>query len=238
MKTKSLMAVAVAALILSSPAYADDADPKTVTPAWVTEQQLAQQAQAPQETPQQAQPQAETKPASTTNLFFIGYDYPTLSGPLATHLAKWASPFNFSLGFESFGASGSSFLSGLGLEFFVTPNDKGVRIQLNDMVMLGYSIELEKNVRLNLGARLGIGILDVADYNSANPSYMLLGGVAGPEASIYGMVAKDFWLWLRGRYTVGYYFALDSSGGGTNPIDAGGRTLNCLSLEAGLAFRM
>ncbi len=226
---------AIATLMVCGAAYADGADPKTVTPAWVTEQQTAQQ-QA--QTQQQAQPQAEAKAPKNTNLFFIGYDYPTLSGPLASDLAKWASPFNFSLGFESFGASGSSFLSGVGFEFFVTPNDNGVRIQLNDIVMFGYSIELAKIARLNLGARLGLSILDVADYNSTNPSYMLIGGIAGPEASLYGQLAKDFWLWVRGRYTMAYYFALDSSGGGTIPIDAGDRTLNCLSLEAGLAFRM
>jgi len=233
-RTLPVMA-AIAALMVCSPAYADGADPKTVTPAWITEQQAAQQ-QA--QTQQQAQPQAESKAPQNTNLFFIGYDYPSLSGPLASHLATWASPFNFSLGFESFGASGSSFLSGLGLEFFVTPNDNGVRLQMNDMMMLGYSIELAKIARLNLGARLGLSILDVADYDNSKPSYMLIGGIAGPEASLYGQLAKDFWLWVRGRYTMAYYFALDSSGGGTNPIDAGDRTLNCLSLEAGLAFRM
>ena len=233
MKTARLMAATLAAFMLCGAAYADGADPKTVTPAWVIEEQVAQQQQQAQQ-----QPQAESKAPSNTDLFFIGYDYPRLSGPLADDLTPWASSINFSVGVESFETSGSSFLSGLGLEFFVTANDNGARIQLNDMVMLGYSIELADIARLNLGARVGISILDVTDYNSANPSYMLLGGIAGPEASIYGMVAKDFWLWVRGRYTMGYYFTVDSSGGGVNPVDAGDRTLNCLSFEAGLAFRM
>jgi len=104
------------------------------------------------------------------------------------------------------------------------------------MVMLGYSIALADIARFNLGARLGLSLLDVTDYNSANPSYMLLGGIAGPEVSLYGMVAKDFWLWVRGQYLFGYYFPLDTNG--ASPIDTGNQSLNCLSFEAGLAFRM
>lgn len=210
----------------------DGADPKTVTPAWMTEKELANKTQAQP----QAQPQDDTQLANDFNVFFIGYDYPILSGALAPHLSSWNSPFNFSIGLESSNSADSSFLSGLELEFFITPNDQGLRFQMNDMVMLGYSFDI-KPARLNLGARLGLGILDVSDNSSANPSYTALGGLAGPEAALYVKVAPDFWLWARGRYTMAYYFTIDSSGA-ANPIDAGDNTLNCLSFEAGLAFKM
>lgn len=231
MKKASIMAAAIAALILFGAAEvcADGADPKTVTPAWVTEQQLTQQ-QA------QAQPQAAPTASKGLSLFFIGYDYPTLSGPLASSLTPWNGPVNFSLGIEAPTSAGSSFLSGLELEFFTTVNSAGMRLQMNDMVMLGYSLDLAKIARLNLGARLGLSIIDVTDDSSANNTYTALGGIAGPEASLYGMVAKDFWLWVRGRYLMGYYFPFISNG--SSPIDAGNRTLNCLSVEAGLAFKM
>jgi len=240
MKTARLVMAALIALICCGAAFADGTNPNTVTPAWVTEQQIAQQqAQAQTQQPAQQTP-AESKPVQRqSSLFFIGYDYPSFSGPLASHLAPWGSLANFSLGIESWNAESSSVLTGFELECFLTTKNEGLRLQMHDMVMVGYSFNLAKAARLNLGARLGIGILDVTDYNSANPSYMLIGGIAGPEASLYGRLAKDFWLWVRGRYTMSYYFlTLDSSGGGTNPIDAGDRTLNCLSLEAGLAFKM
>lgn len=205
----------------------DGADPKTVTPAWMTEKELADKAQA--------QPQTQDGAQLTNNfsVFFIGYDYPTLSGKLAPHLSSWNSPYNFSIGAESSNSAGSSFLSGLELEFFITPNDEGLRFQMNDMLMLGYSFDI-KPARLNLGARLGLGVLDVSDNSLA---YTSLGGLAGPEAALYVKVAPDFWLWARGRYTMAYYFTIDSSGA-ANPIDAGDATLNCLSFEAGLAFKM
>ncbi len=238
------IAAAIAMLLLFGTAvtlYADGADPKTVTPAWVIEQQLAQQqtqnqAQGAGQSPGQAT--AQTAPQRGNSLFFIGYSYPTISGSLASYLTPWNSLVNFSLGFEDSASSDSSFLTGLELEFYITLNDQGTRLQMHDMVMLGYSIDIAKVARLNLGARLGLGLIDVTDYNSAKPSCSLLGGIAGPEASIYGMLAKDFWLWVRGRYLMGYYFKIDSSGGGTNPIDAGNDTLNVLSFEAGMAFRM
>jgi len=235
MKTARLMAATLAAFMLCGAAYADGADPKTVTPAWVIEKEIEQQQSQAQEEPKLT---TETATSNAFSLFFIGYEYPTFSGPLASYLTAWDSPINLSFGIEASNSTSSSFLSGLELEFFITINDQGTRILANDMVMLGYSIALADIARFNLGARLGLSLLDVTDYNSANPSYMLLGGIAGPEASIYGMVAKDFWLWVRGRYTMGYYFTVDSSGDGVNPIDAGDRTLNCLSFEAGLAFRM
>lgn len=233
MKTARLMAAALAAFMLCGAAYADGADPKTITPAWVIEKEIEQQQSQAQEEPKLT---TETATSNAFSLFFIGYEYPTFSGPLASYLTAWDSPINFSFGIEASNSTSSSFLSGLELEFFITINDQGTRILANDMVMLGYSIALADIARFNLGARLGLSLLDVTDYNSANPSYMLLGGIAGPEASIYGMVAKDFWLWVRGQYLFGYYFPLDTNG--ASPIDTGNQSLNCLSLEAGLAFRM
>jgi hypothetical protein len=230
MKTKKLIIAAIISLFMLGSAFADGADPKTVTPAWVTEKQLTQQAQA------QEQAEAEAPKPKNFNVFFIGYDYPTLSGPLASHLTGWNSPVNFSLGIESSNTSGSSFLSGLELEFFITTNDQGMRLQMNDMVMAGYSFNI-KPVRFNVGARLGLSLLDVTDDDPANPTYMALGGIIGPEASLYAELAPDFWLWARGRYSMAYYFTIDNSGG-ANPIDSGDNTLNCVSLEAGLAFRM
>jgi hypothetical protein len=230
MKTKRLITAAIISLFMLGSALADGADPKTVTPAWVTEKQLTQQTQS------QGQAEAEAPKPKNFNVFFIGYDYPTLSGPLASHLTGWNSPVNFSLGIESSNTSGSSFLSGLELEFFLTVNGQGMRMQMNDMVMAGYSFNL-KPVRFNVGARLGLSLLDVTDDNPANPTYTALGGIIGPEASLYAEVAPDFWLWARGRYSMAYYFTIDSSGG-ASPIDSGDNTLNCVSLEAGLAFRM
>jgi hypothetical protein len=101
--------------------------------------------------------------------------------------------------------------------------------------MLGYSFDL-KPVRFNVGARLGLSLLDVTDDSSANDTYTALGGIVGPEASLYAEVAPDFWLWVRGRYSIAYYMSLVSNG--ACPIDSGDNTLNCVSLEAGLAFRM
>jgi|GEM_PF-504608 len=245
-RAANFMAIALfAALMLlgaAAAAYADGADPKTVTPAWVTEQQLAQQqAQSQSQGTGQAQGQAAAQaaqkmPPRGNSLFFIGYSYPTLSGPLASYLAPWNSAINFSLGIEAPATSGSSFLSGLELEFFATVNNQGMRLQMNDMVMLGYSLDLAKVARLNVGARLGLGLIDVTDDSSANDTYTAMGGLVGPEASLYGMVAKDFWIWARARYLLGYYFTIDSNG--ASPIDTGNTSLNCLSIEAGLAFRM
>lgn len=241
------IAAAIAACMLFGAAFsvfADGADPKTVTPAWVTEQQLAQQqaqaqtqsaAQVPGQTPGQAT--AQTPPPRGNSLFFIGYSYPTLSGPLASYLTPWNSLANFSLGIEASTSNGSSFLSGLELEFFATVNNQGMRLQMNDMMMLGYSLDIAKVARLNLGVRLGLSLIDVTDNSSSNNTYTAMGGIAGPEASIYGMVAKDFWLWVRGRYLIGYYFPFISNG--ASPVDTvSNRTLNMLSVEAGLAFRM
>jgi len=234
MRRAKILITIFAALLLCGIAYADGADPKTITPAWIIEQQIAQQQTQPQN-----QAETQSPPAGqNSTLFFIGYDYPILSGPLASYLTSWNSLANFALGIEAPNTIGSSFLTGLELEFFTTVNNQGMRLQMNDMVMLGYSLDLFKVARLNLGARLGLSILDVTDDRSTNPSYTYLGAIAGPEASIYGLVAKDFWLWVRGRYSMSYYFNVGSSGAPDPITAAGASTLNCTSLEAGLAFRM
>lgn len=233
MKTARLMAATLAAFMLCGAAYADGADPKTITPAWVTEKEIEQQQAQTQEEPK---PTAETATSNAFSLFFIGYEYPTFSGPLASYLTAWDSPINLSFGIEASNQASSSFLSGLELEFFITINDQGTRILANDMIMLGYSIALADIARFNLGARLGLSLLDVSDYDSDNNTYTAIGGIAGPEVSLYGMLAKDFWLWVRGQYLFGYYFPFDTNS--ASPIDTGNQSLNCLSLEAGLAFRM
>lgn len=229
MNAKRMLVAATLCAVFAGALFAQGADPKTVTPAWVTEKQIAQQAQA------QTQAQAEAPKPKSFNLFFIGYDYPTFSGALAPSLTGWTGPLNFSLGFESANSAGSSMLSGLELEFFIAAPSKGLRLQMNDMVMIGYSLAL-KPVRFNIGARLGLSLLDVTDNNSASNTYTGLGGLVGPEASLYAELTPDFWLWVRGRYALSYYMSLISNG--SSPLDTGSNTLNTVSLEAGLAFRM
>jgi len=231
MNAKCMLVAAALCSVFAGVLFAQGADPKTVTPAWVTEKQIAQQAQTHPQT--KAQPEA-AKPKGF-NVFFIGYDYPTLSGTLAPALAAWNSPFNFSLGFESANSAGSSMLSGLELEFFIAAPSKALRLQMNELLMIGYSLAL-KPVRLNHGARLGLSLLDVTDDTSAANTYTGLGGLVGPEASLYAELAPDFWLWVRGRYALSYYMSLISNG--SSPLDTGSNTLNTVSLEAGLAFRM
>jgi hypothetical protein len=229
MKAKRVLVVAALCAVFAGALFAQGADPKTVTPAWVIEKQIAEQAQV------QTQAQAEAPKPKSFNLFFIGYDYPTFSGLLAPSLAGWTGPLNFSLGFESANSTGSSMLSGLELEFFVAAPAKGLRLQMNDMVMIGYSFAL-KPMRFNIGARLGLSLLDMTDDSSASNTYMGLGGIIGPEASLYAELAPDFWLWVRGRYSLAYFMSIDSNG--SSPLDTGSTTLNTVSLEAGLGFRM
>ncbi len=224
-----MLVAAALCTVFAGALFAQGADPKTVTPAWVTEKQIAQQAQA------QTQSQAEAPKPKSFNLFFIGYDYPTFSGALAPSLTGWTGPLNFSLGIESANSTGSSMLSGLELEFFIAAPSKGLRLQMNDMVMIGYSLAL-KPVRFNIGARLGLSLLDITDNTSTSNTYTGLGGLVGPEASLYAELAPDFWLWVRGRYALSYYMSLISNG--SSPLDTGSNTLNTVSLEAGLAFRM
>ena len=207
------LSVAMSFLVLCA-AFSQGTDPKTVTPAWIMEKQFVPQ-------------QEEVKATNTFNVFFVGYDYPTLSGLLADDLASWSSPLNFSIGMES--GSGSSFLTGVEAEFSITVNDTGSRFLMNDMVMLGYSFDLQP-VRLNVGGRVGLSIIDVMSPTS---TYTGLGVVLGPEASVYVALDPSSWIWLRGRYSAAYYMSMDDS---ANPISAGRDSLDCLSLEAGLAF--
>jgi hypothetical protein len=212
-------------------AFAQGADPKTVTPAWVMEKQFEQQKQAGAAAQPADAPAA--KPVKPFSLFFIGYDVPTLSGPLADDLAGWSGPVNFSLGMEMGTGQGSSMLTGLGLELFVTLNDKGSRFLMHDMAMIGYTFDLAP-IRLNLGARVGLSMIDVMDDTPAANTFTALGLVFGPEASLYFALDPSFWLWARGRYSMATYMSLDSS----TTIHSGNDSLNCLSLEAGVAFKM
>lgn len=196
-------------------------DAKTVTPAWVMEKEFAKQ-------------DAERQ-KNAFNIFFIGYDYPTLSGALAEPLAKWDGPLNIAVGMESCERAGSSPLYGLELELMVTLNDFGARFLMNDMMMVGYSLDLAP-LRLNAGARLGLSILDVTDDADSSGTYTALGGVIGPEASLYYALDKSTSLWVRGRYAISYYFPV--AGSGSDPVSMGDDFLNLLSLEAGLAFKL
>lgn len=225
MNAKRIVFAVVLCAVFAGALFAQGADPKTVTPAWVIEKQIAQQSQT----------QAEVPKPKSLNLFFIGYDYPTFSGALAPSLVGWTGPLNFSLGMETANSTASSMLSGIELEFFIATPSKGMRLQMNDMLMVGYSLAL-KPVRLNIGARLGLSLLDITDDTSTANTYTGLGAVIGPEASLYAELVPDFWLWVRGRYALSYYLSLISNG--SSPLDTGSNTLNTLSLEAGLAFRM
>jgi hypothetical protein len=204
-------------------AFSQGADPKIVTPAWVMEKQFEQQQQS-------GQSGDTSNVTKAFNVFFIGYDYPTLSGPLADDLASWNGPINFSLGMESGMGAGSSMLTGIEVELFITINDTGSRFLMHDMAMIGYSFDLAP-LRLNLGGRVGLSMLDVMD----TVSYTGIGLVLGPEASVYFAVDPSFWLWIRGRYSMASYISLDA---GTTPIVTGNDSLNCVSLEAGLAFKL
>lgn len=214
------LAAALLFAIISA-AFPQGADPKTVTPAWVMEQEFAKQ-------------DAERQ-KNAFNVFFIGYDYPTLSGSLATSLAKWDGPINAAIGMESCEKAGSSMLFGLELELMVTMNDAGARFLMNDMMMVGYSIALAP-LRLNAGARIGLCLLDVTDDADASGTYTAMGGVIGPEASLYFALDKATSLWVRGRYAISSYFSL--ADGGADPVSQGSSSLNLLSLEAGLAFKI
>lgn len=205
--------------------FAQGADPKTVTPAGVIEKQFEQQKQTG--LPASAGDVAQNTKAF--NVFFIGYDYPALSGPLADDLASWGGPINFSLGMESSMGSASSMLTGLEVELFVTINDAGSCFLMHDMAMIGYSFNLAP-LRFNLGGRVGLSMLDVM----GPVSYTGLGLVFGPEASLYFAIDPGFWLWIRGRYSMASYISMDSG----STISAGNDSLNCLSLEAGLAFKL
>lgn len=217
---RCILSVVMGFLVLFA-AFSQGADPKTVTPAWVMEKQFEQQLAG--------QSADATKATNAFNVFFIGYDYPTLSGALADDLASWSGPINFSLGMESGTGAGSSMLTGIEVELFVTINDAGSRLFMHDMAMIGYSFDLAP-FRFNLGGRVGLSMFDVM----GPVSYTGIGLVFGPEASLYFAVDPAFWLWIRGRYSMASYMSLDSGG----PIGKGNDSLNCVSLEAGLAFKI
>lgn len=210
----AMLVVLGLALSFAAPgaAAAEGAAPSTVTPAWVFEQGFAQE-----------------REARRLDVFFIGYDYPSLSGPLAPYLEAWDGPVNFSVGFES--ADANNFLMGLEGEFLVDIREASSRFLFHDMMMLGYSLDLDA-VRLNIGCRVGLSLLDVTD--DAN-GFTGLGAVLGPEASIYILLAPKTWLWARGRYARDFFLSMND---GTTPISAGADSLDCASLEAGLAFKL
>lgn len=220
MRTRLACSFAALLICLLSAAGAQTADPGSVKPAWQFEQDFAAN-------PPPSQP--------GLSLFFVGYDYPTLSGPLAPSLADWVSPYNLSLGFEGVMSPGSSMLTGLELELLMTMNDGGSRFLMNDMLIVGYSFDLSP-LRLNLGGRAGLAMLDVLDYSDSSNTYTGLGALVGPEASAYVALGPDLWIWVRGRYLFEYFVSID--GPSNNPIALGKDSLNCLSIEAGIGFKL
>jgi hypothetical protein len=210
----------ITALIIAGvPVFGQGVDPSTVKPAWQFEQEIEA---------------AKNAPLPQFDAYYFGYDYPIISGNLAADLAKWESPINIALGFESISGLTSSFISGVELEMFFTFNDSGVRFLMNDLVLFGYSFDL-KFARLNAGIRAGLSILDITENASGYGTFTALGAVLGPEISLYVPVAKDMSLYLRGRYAAAAYITLDSD---ANPIDDGRNQLATLSIQAGLAFKM
>lgn len=224
-----ILSAAIGLLLLSTP-FAQGADPTTVKPAWEMEKQFEKEQEEGKAAGEAA---GIAEIANAFGVFFIGYDVPTLSGPLADDLAAWNGPVNFSLGMEMSAAQSSSFLSGAEAELFITVNDAGSRLLMNSMAIFGYSFNL-KPMRLNMGIRAGLSILDVMT-DSAPSTYTGLGLIFGPEASIYLALDPSSWIWVRGRYSMAAYTSLDSD---ASPIGTGNDSLNCLSLEAGLAFKM
>jgi len=234
MKARKWGLSAAIGLLLLSTAIAQGADPKTVKPAWELEKQFEKEQGEGKASADAAAAAADAANlANAFNVFFVGYDFPSLSGPLADELAAWEGPINFSLGMEMAAAQASSFLSGAEAELFVTVNDTGSRLLMNSMAIFGYSLNI-KPLRLNLGIRAGLSILDVMT-NLASSTYTALGLVFGPETSIYLALDPSTWIWARGRYSMAAYTSLDAD---ASPIVTGNDSLDCLSLEAGLAFKM
>ncbi|HCO48840.1 MAG TPA: hypothetical protein DIT55_05245 [Spirochaetaceae bacterium] len=225
-----ILSAALGLFILSMP-FAQGADPKTVKPAWEMEKQFEKEQE---EGKAAAEAAAAANIANAFNVFFIGYDVPTLSGPLADDLAAFEGPVNFSLGIETSATQGSSFLSGAEGEFSITVNDIGMRLLMNSMALFGYSFELTP-MRLNLGIRAGLSVLDVTTDGNSTNTYMALGLVFGPETALYLALDPSSWIWVRGRYSMAAYTSLDSD---ASPIGTGNDSLDCLSLEAGLAFKI
>lgn len=187
-------------------------DPNSVKPAWQFEKELSA---------------APAAPVPGFGVFFIGYEYPQYSGNLSDELADWGSWFNFSFGMDSSMGIQSSFLNGVEADLALTFNDNGSRMLMNSMAIFGYSINL-KPLRLNLGVRLGLSILDVIGPGAIN--YTGFGYIVGPEASLYAYLGADTWLWLRGRYSYAQYAML------TGSVASGDDQLSTVSIQAGLAF--
>jgi hypothetical protein len=189
-------------------------DPNSVKPAWQIEKELSA---------------APATPVPSFDVFFMGYELPQYSGNLADELADWESLFNFSFGMDSSTTLRSSFLNGVEGDLALTFNDNGSRMLMNSMAIFGYSINLMP-LRLNLGARVGLSILDVADNRLGYSTYTGLGYIVGPEASLYLYLGADTWLWARGRYSYAQYTML------TGSVASGDDQLSTVSIQAGLAF--
>ncbi len=189
-------------------------EPASVKPAWQIEKELSS---------------APATPVPSFGAFFIGYEYPTYSGSLADELADWDSWFHFSFGMDTSMMVRSSFLNGVEGDLALTFNDNGSMMRMNSMAIFGYSINLSP-LRLNLGARLGLSILDVTDSRPGSSTYTGLGYVLGPEASLYLYLGADTWLWARGRYSYAQYAMLSGS------VASGDDQLSTVSVQAGLAF--
>jgi hypothetical protein len=195
--------------------------PTGIKAAWMIEKELASA-------------QVE-KDRNAFGVFFFGYDYPMLSGTLADSLEAWQSPFNVSAGFESCTRGGSAPLAGIEIEMLLTFNENGSRMLMNSIAQFGYSFDLAP-LRLNVGGRVGLSILDVMHDTDASQYYTAMGVLIGPEASLYVALDKSSWLWVRGRYAILKYTGL--SGNASAPVFQGDDTLNLVSLQAGFAFRL
>ncbi len=195
--------------------------PAVIKPAWAIEKELASA-------------QVE-KDRNAFGVFFFGYDYPMLSGTLADSLEAWQSPFNVSVGFESCTRGGSAPLAGMEIEMFLTFNENGSRMLMNSIAQFGYSFDLAP-VRINIGGKAGLSILDVMHDTDASQYYTAMGVLIGPEASLYIPLDRTSWLWVRGRYAISKYAGI--SGNPSAPVFQGEDALNFLSLQAGIAFRL
>ncbi len=187
-------------------------DPASVKPAWQIEKEISS---------------APATPVPGFNVFFVGYNFPQYSGSLADELAPWKTWLNFNFGMDSSMSIKSSFLNGVEGDLTLNFNDAGSHMLMNSMAIFGYSFNLNP-LRLNLGARLGLSILDVTGPGAI--SYTGLGYILGPEASVYLYLGSKTWLWARGRYSYAQYAML------TGSVPSGDDQLSTVSVQAGLAF--
>ncbi len=197
--------------------FAQAADPSTVKPAWQIEKELAEK---------------PAVPVNTFGAFFAGYNIPQYSGTLEADLREWEGPLNISLGVDTSLMESSSLLNGVEGDLSMTFNDNGSRMLMNSMAIFGYSVNLMP-LRLNVGARLGLSIIDVTDERPGGVDYMGLGYIIGPEASLYLYLGAQTWIWARGRYSYAQYATLDNA---ASPLNSGRNQLSTVSIQAGLAF--